>query len=167
MTTTPATRPSDWDRLVEGESILARRNEGAKVSELCSEFGYTPETLAPRVREAAQQRASVETDVQRELQNALLDDLTGRWGQQVAMAEEMARVGSLTHDMKMMMQGMALRESALRNVLSVAERRARLNGLDAPIKTESKITHETETDRAIDDLTRMMDEMVADAPPSA
>jgi hypothetical protein len=160
-------RRNKWERLVEGESILADRNTGLTVSELCTKYGYSPSTIRKRLTEAIETRIILETDRQRELMNAMLDDLTGRWGQQTNMAEEMARVGSTTQDLKLMTAGLSLRADALNGALRVAERRARLNGLDAPVRSDVHVTQATETDRAIEDLTKMMDAMVGTpgAPP--
>lgn len=137
------------DRLAEGEAILRDRALGLQVSELCSKYDVSVPTLYRRIDDALKARVAPTVDAYREEQNALLDELMHRWEQQAQAAGIMIHEGTVSESHALVDRGMTKHAEALNGMLRVSERRAKLNGLDAPAKAEVTVTMTTPIDDAV------------------
>lgn len=137
------------DRLREGEEMLRLKALGMQVSELCARFGVSRATLYRRLDDALKARVAVTVDGYREEQNRLLDLVMERWEQQLAGADAMIHEGTVKESMSLVERGMTKRGEALNSMLRVSERRAKLNGLDAPVKGELTLTVTSPIDAAV------------------
>lgn len=137
------------DRLAEGEEMLRDRALGLQVSELCAKYGVSRATLYRRLDDAVKARIAPTVDAYRESENRLLDDLMSRWQKSAAAAAVMIEAGTREENMSLVERGMARNEAALMGMLRVHERRSRLNGLDAPVKTDVHLTVSTPIDDAV------------------
>jgi hypothetical protein len=148
----------DKERLAEGEAILRDRSHGMQVSALMEKYGLSEKTVYRRLDDALAARIAPTVDAYREQQNALLDDVAEKWRQQLAGAEAMIEAGTKAENMGAVDRGVARRAEALNGMVRVSERRARLNGLDAPIKVEAHVTHSTPIDDAVSALVGELEE---------
>jgi transcriptional regulator with XRE-family HTH domain len=156
---------SEADRLREGEAILADYNRGIRQSDLAEKYGLSQQTVSRRLYQAIHARLAPTVDQYREAQNALLDDLMGMLERQYAAAEEMLRQAEIKSDGVMFDKALAHYSKAIDAFYRHVERRARLNGLDAPVKAEVTMTVTTPFDTAVAGLVAQLDEAEkADAP---
>lgn len=153
--TTPAIVAKTWggkgprERLAEGEAMLRDKALGMQASELCAKYDVSKATLYRRLDDAVKARLAPTVDAYREEQNALLDNLMSRWEAQAAAGEVMVSQGIAEESMALVDRGMTKRAEALTGMLRVSERRAKLNGLDAPVKTDVHLTVSTPIDDAV------------------
>jgi transposase len=152
LTTEQHSGKSAKDRLVEGERILTDWSAGATVSELCDRYGVSVATLYRRRDRALKARLASTVDQYRERENVTLDETMKRWMRQRDAAGEMVEAGPLASDWGLVERGMKLHADALNGITRTSERRARLNGLDAPAKAEVTVTHTTPVDAAVEAL---------------
>lgn len=128
------------DRTVEGEKMLVDREQGMRVSELCSKYNVSQATLYRRLDDALAARIVPTVDAYRERMNVALDEQMRRWEQQVEGAEAIISQGTTSESLAVVERGMAARERALLGMLRVLERRAKLNGLDAPVRVDVQVS---------------------------
>jgi transposase-like protein len=140
------------DRLQEGERILDDWSAGATVSELCDRYQVSVATLYRRRDTALKARLASTVDQYRERENVTLDNTMARWTRQRDAAAEMVAAGTRAEDWQLVEKGMNLHAKALDGIVRTSERRARLNGLDAPVKAEVTVTHTTPVDAAVEAL---------------
>lgn len=131
------------ERLAEAEAILSEFLLGTPVAILSERFELSRATIYRRVDEALAARIVPTVDEYRQQQNALLDDLTAKWRQQVDAAEVMLSDAAEQRSIVGVERAMKLRSDALAGLLRVVERRARLNGTDAPVRVEATVTDAT------------------------
>jgi hypothetical protein len=149
LTTEQNRGKSAKDRLIEGEEILRLKSLGHQVSELCDRFDISEATLYRRLDAAVKARIAPTVDAYREEQNRLLDDLMSKWSAQCDAGEVLVAHGATTEDMALVERGAKMRGDALNGMLRVSERRAKLNGLDAPVRAEVSVTVTTPVDAAV------------------
>lgn len=137
------------DRRIEGELILADYNHGMQVSALADKYAISTETVRRRIDEAVRSRVAPNVDTLREAQNALLDDLIARWKQQLDVADVMVDQAMREESAAGLERAFKLREAALNGIARVSERRAKLNGLDAPVKADVTVHTTTPVDDAV------------------
>ena len=153
---------SKRDRLAEGEQMLRDRALGMLASDLCSKYDVSKATLYRRLDEAVKARLAPTVDAYREQQNALLDDLMQRWEQQANAADVMIERGCEGEgNMSLVERGMQRRGEALAAMLRVSERRAKLNGLDAPVRGDLTVTITTPIDAAVAALVAEVEEVAS------
>lgn len=148
------TKEGQWSQFVrQGEMILRDRNAGMLPSDMCVKYNVSLSTLYRRIDQAIAARIVPTVDAYREQQNALLDDLASQWQRQIDVADVMVEQGIQQAEASTVEKGMAARERALMGMLRVAERRAKLMGLDAPVKAEITVEDVTpNVDRRVADL---------------
>jgi hypothetical protein len=144
------------DRLIEGEQLLTAYSNGHPVSELAERWGYAPSTVHNRLKAAIAARISPVVDEYREVQNAVLDDQMLKLEEQIDAARRLVALGTEQKDAGVIDRGMTQRLRAIEARTRILERRARLNGLDMPIKAEVAVTVSTPIDTAVDDLVRQL-----------
>lgn len=145
---------TDNDRLQEAEAILADRNAGMRVSEMCTKYGVSQATLYRRLDAAIASRLIPTVEAYRERQNALYDDLMAKWTKQLAVADVMAEHAMTTESMADLERAFKMRADALVGCERIAARRDRLNGLEAPVKVEARVTVSSPVDDAVAALVR-------------
>ena len=128
------------DRLIEGEKILERYNNGAKVSELCEEFGYSKQTIHERLSLAIKSRIAPTVDEYREAQNALLDDQMVKLAEQLDAVDKLVMLAMETKDAILLDKAMSQRVRAIEMRTKTAEQRAKLMGLNKPLQVEATVT---------------------------
>jgi hypothetical protein len=137
------------ERLLEGEELLRLKALGWQASALCEKFNVSRATLYRRLDDAVKARLAPTVDAYREEQNRLLDDLMGKWSAQCDAGEVLVAHGATTEDMALVERGAKMRGDALNGMLRVSERRAKLNGLDAPVRAEVSVSVTTPVDAAV------------------
>ena len=70
----------------------------------------------------------------------------------------MIEAGTKAENMGVVDKGIGRRAEALNGMTRVAERRARLMGLDAPVKVEAHVTHSSPIDDAVSALVGQLEE---------
>lgn len=145
---------SEKDRLAEGEAMLSDRIRGMRPSAMMEKYGVSQATLYRRLDAAVAARLAPTVDKYREQQNAVLDDLMARWEQQVSMGEEVVKAAIVAEDLPALERGAKMRVAALDGILRLVDRRARLNGLDMPVRVETSVVVETERDRELAEMVR-------------
>lgn len=140
---------SQKGREAEAERILRDYVRGTPVRELCDIYELSRPTIHRRIDQAIKLRVAPTVDAHREQQNALLDDLMQRWSAQCDAADAIVAEGSRTESMSLVERGMTKRAEALNGMLRVVERRAKLNGLDAPTRVEATVEVTTPVDSAV------------------
>lgn len=135
------------DRRSLGEMILAGRNRGERMHALARHFGIDEVTASNYMKLALEARIPPTVDEFRRQQNDVLDERTTMLQQQLdactaaLMADDLteARMGTM----------MTLRLSTITTMLRVDERRAKLNGLDAPMRVEAVLVEHQDEDEKV------------------
>jgi hypothetical protein len=147
------------DRLAEGERMLLDRSLGMTQSQLMEKYGYSKRTVQARLNDALNARIAHTVDDYRAQQNAALDEITSHWVDQVEQAKAMINRGAAAKSDSLVERGNRLRSDALNGLTRVGERRAKLNGLDAPTRVEKTIRVVTPIDEEIENLVRESEAM--------
>lgn len=147
------------DRLAEAEKILEDRSMGLTYQQLMDKYNYTRPTIKSRIEMALDARIAPTVDRYREQQNVALDNLARKWLEQLALAEEMAQRAVAINDDDITIKALNLRANALDGMIKVNAQRSKLNGLDAPVRSEVTIT--TPVDAEVNDLVEQMKRMNA------
>ena len=158
---------TERQRLAEAEAILSDKVNGYTVSRLMEKYDLSEKTVHRRVNEALERRLPATVESYREQQNALLDELMDDAVKHRDAADALIQLGVTANDVAVITAGMAQRAKAHDMRLRVSERRAKLNGSDAPIKTDLSVTVTTPLDTAIEGLVSQLDALdqePADAP---
>lgn len=143
---------TERERLEEGEAILVDWKRGVRTSELMTKYNLSSATIYRRMDAAIKARIAVTVDEYREGENAHLDDIRARLEQQHNAAEAMIQQGIDAEDMSLVERGMTHRLAALDRMLRLSERRAKLNGLDAPARADVTVTVTTPLDAEVSAL---------------
>lgn len=147
---------SEKDRLAEGEAILSDRANGMPVSAMIEKYGLSKATIHRRIDQAIEARLAVTVDQYREQQNAILDEQMQRVQRHMDAAVTMIELGNATGDAALLDRGLQHHLRATGMLNNTLERRARLNGLDAPIKVEAQVTVTSPIDTAVEELVQGM-----------
>lgn len=129
---------SPSDRRSLGEKVLAARNRGVKMHEVAKELGIGEATADRYMKLALEARIAPTVDEFRRQQNDRLDETMRRAEEQVdaansIIADELAKRGTDDRpNVSVILAALRERANGLALALRVDERRARLNGLDAP-----------------------------------
>jgi len=126
------------ERRLEAEKCLNLRVlEGWSIFKISQELGLSENTVARRIEAATKSREAVAVDAYREQQNHLLDDLLERHNQQLAAYEAILTTAGVSSASQF--AALAGRQQTMQGMLRLAERRARLNGTDAPVKADVRV----------------------------
>lgn len=156
---------TEKDRLVEGEKLLSRYTNGAKVSELIEEFGLSRATVHRRLTAAINARIAPTVDEYREVQNAMLDEQMAMLDEQLDAVRHLLQLAVEQKDATLIDKAMSQRLRTIEVRTKVAERRARLMGLDQPVRADVQVTVTTPLDTEVEELLARMTE--ADRAPEA
>lgn len=138
------------DRLHLGEQVLAKRNAGLTMPVIAAELGISTPTALRFLNLALAERVPPTVDEFRRQQNDRLDATQRTITENMEYADYLGRQGVAQESPAMVRDAINLRSQQVTLQLRLDERRARLNGLDAPIKVEATVTavDERETELA-------------------
>lgn len=131
---------SDAQRLAEAEQILVDRMNGVRPSELAAKYGYSRVTINKRINMAVEARLAPTVDKYREMQGAQLDEVAATLEKSRLAATELIQQAINREDIPALERGLDSLGKVMDRVLRLAERRAKLYGLDAPIKVDANVT---------------------------
>jgi cell division protein FtsB len=127
------------DRRSMGEQILARRNAGEKMYLIAAELRIGEETARSYMKLALDARIPPTVDEYRRQQNDALDERETMLRTQIDALDAMLTHPDLTQTMALAL--IAERRQTVGVLLRLDERRAKLNGTDAPVRVDATVTH--------------------------
>lgn len=150
-------------RRAEAESILSDRLAGASIYDLEQRYQLSSATIYRRMDDALEHRIAPTVDAYRAQQNEVLDRQMVRLEAQVAAADVLITTlsqggqpfGSGTPSVvetDKLDKALSTRLRAIEAIIRLTDRRAKLNGLDAPQKAEVHVTIETPADIELREL---------------
>jgi hypothetical protein len=150
------------DRLWLGEQVLAKRNRGSAMPVAAAELGISVKTAYRCLKLALAVRVPLEVDEYRRQQNDRLDETQRQIAEQIDAANELARraLEAEPPNVALFLESLKARDRAISLQLTLDQRRARLNGLDAPVQVEATVTQ-------IDPREEELAEMVREAKAAA
>lgn len=148
---------SEKDRLVQGEQILSDKANGMRISAIMEKYGLSRPTIHRRINQAIQARLALTVDQYREEQNSILDEQMQRLQRHMDAAVTMIELGNTTGDSDLIDRGLQHHLKATAVLQNTLERRARLNGLDAPVRIDAVVSLTTPVDEAVTALVRELD----------
>ncbi len=146
------------DRLALGEKVLAKRNEGWTMPMICTELGISASTAERVLKLVLAVRVPPTVDEFRRQQNDRLDQTQRTITENMEYADWLGREGVREEKPALVREAINLRTQQAALQLRLDERRARLNGLDAPVKVEATVT---QVDAAETELAAMVRETKA------
>ena len=139
------------ERRLEAEQVLLLRNQGVSMFEISQRLQIPESTAYTRLDMALKARIDPAVDEYRKQQDSELDRQYMRHEQAVLRYEDI--INANESNQAVVMGALAGREKSIQAQLRVMERKARLYGLDAPVKVEATAPAVTEQDL---DLTEML-----------
>jgi transposase len=148
------------NRRAEREAMLADQVRGMRLSQLVEKYNVSAATVSRRLKQALDERMPATVDARREQLNASLDEQLAGWQANYEAGTRLA-AGAVTVDPEtglevldtaQLERGIKIRTDALAGMARCDERRARLNGTDAPVKVEAEVTQVTPQERELRDL---------------
>jgi transposase-like protein len=145
------------------QDMLVDKQRGMSVIDIAAKYGVTRQTVYNWMREYFERYPAPEVAQYREEQNMLLDSVQGRFFDELESASILMLDARLYDeegnaldrpDPKRMDVAARIHNAALNGLLRVAERRARLNGLDAPVKANVTVTVNTALDAELEEMAR-------------
>lgn len=131
------------DRRAMGEVILAARNKGQKMYAICADLGISEPTGYTWMKLALDARIAPTVDEYRRQQNDALDERAAMLQQQIDACDAMLTTRDEEGNgpsMSLALSIMAERRQTVSALAKIDERRAKLNGLDAPVRTDVTLT---------------------------
>lgn len=151
---------SNIDRRAIGEKILDGRNRGRTMHEMVAEHGISEPSGYRYMKLALDARIAPTVDEFRRQQNDSLDLTERQNEEQLELAEHLARKGAELNNYDLILKAAAMRSQAIQVRVRIAERRAKLNGLDAPVQVKAEVVHLSEVDAELADIVRQAEEKV-------
>jgi hypothetical protein len=149
---------SDKEKLAEAEGMLRDRGLGLTQVELMNKYQVSRATLHRRLDYAIAHVLPTSVEAYRAQQNDLIDLAMSRLGHSLQQSDLMAEIAAESRNFRMLEIVITKRLEILALYL---ERRAKLNGLDAPTRLEGEVHHvHTEVDQETADLIRAAKERV-------
>lgn len=150
-----------WERRELGEEIITRRNRGQTMYDIAADLGIGERTAYRYMDDALDARIVPKVDQFRKVENERLDYTDRQNEEQIHTADAIIREGAIRRDADMVLKGAKLRGEALALRVRIAERRAKLNGLDAPIVVQATHTFVDENESELQDMIREAQAKVA------
>lgn len=125
-----------YDRRSLGEQVITRRNAGEKMHVIAEDLGLSVKTCYAYMDLCLAERVALAVDEHRKLANDRLDETQAEISRQLDQANALARMGIEENRPSWVERGIAQRAQALALQLRLEERRAKLNGLDAPVRVD-------------------------------
>ena len=142
------------DRRQMGEQILEARNRGRTMYEITRQLGISEKTGYRYLDQALDARITPKVDEYRKQQNDALDQTERMNEEQIELAEHLARKGAMLGKPDLILRASAMRAEAIRTRIRISERRAKLNGLDAPVVVQATVQHLGEMDAELAEMVR-------------
>lgn len=143
-----------YERMAAAERILDGRNRGRQMHELATAEGITVRTAYRYLDAALARRETPKVEEFRKQQNDSLDLTERQNEEQMEAAEYIAKEAAKTSNFDLILKAAAMRQQAIKTRLYIAERRAKLNGLDAPVQVQATVTHLSEVDAELAAMVR-------------
>lgn len=141
------------DRMAIGERVLlARVTHRELMADIAKREGISVPTAYRYMRAALERREIEAVDVYRKHENEALDSIERQNDEQIVLAERLAAKALDAGNLDGIVKAAMLRDRAISQRIRLAERRARLNGLDAPVQVQATVTHLGEVDAELADL---------------
>lgn len=138
------------------ERILRAYNEGRTVSEMAEEFDIPVLRVEHIVEVACSRRVKLDPRMHRLAQNQLLDDQLALLVEQERAVGQLIQLGIERQNPEVIENGLIQRNRVIETRMRIAERRAKLNGLDKPVQVETTVLHTSVVDEAVALLTEQM-----------
>lgn len=142
------------DRLAMGEKVLAHRNNGWTMPMICKNLEVSPATARRALELVLAERIPPTVDEFRRQQNDRLDQTQRTITENLELADRIGRMGVEQDSVKLVEQAIAIRSQQIALQLRLDERRARLNGLDAPVKVDATVTQVDPADAELAEMIR-------------
>lgn len=152
---------NEKDRLAQGEAILSDKINGMPMSAIMEKHGVSLSTAHRRIDRAVAARIAPTVDAYREQMNAAYDEQVERINRHLVAAMVMVEQATVAGDMDLMDRGMVHHLKAIEQLNRTREAQRRLNGLDAPVRTDVHLTVTTPLDASIESLVSQLDAPVA------
>lgn len=131
-------RQTEAEKRAQGERILDARNRGDQMHTIAAREGIAERTAYRRMDDAVNARVFPTVDEYRRQQDIALDLELRRSDETLAAANAMLSSDEVSTDT--ILKALELRQKVSATRIRVMERRAKLMGLDAPIKAEVQAT---------------------------
>lgn len=144
-------------RLALGEKVLSLRNQGQTLRSVCQELGISRATAQRYMDLALDWRIPPTVDLYRRQANDRLDATQREIEEQLEIANALGRqayADPSSVNVKLITEAASLRNQAIALQLRLDERRAKLNGLDAPVRADITVTQVDETDAEMAEMIR-------------
>jgi len=145
------------DRRSKGEFILSQRNKGQKMVAIAHDLGVSEPTAYAWMKLALAARIAPTVDEYRAQQNDTLDERAAMLQQQIDACDAMLTAKDDEGNgpsANMVLSIMSARASYVALLLRLDERRAKLNGLDAPVRADVTVTHQDGEDAELQQIIR-------------
>lgn len=142
------------ERREMGERLLSMRNRGVKHWEACKELGISEPTGHRYIDLVLSYRIPPTVDDYRKQQNDALDETQQKIDEQFGIAATIGRQGMEVDSPVLLEKAASIRANAISLQLRLDERRARLNGLDAPVKVDATVTTHDVADVELQEMIR-------------
>lgn len=140
------------DGLQVSERILDMYAHGASVPQMMAEFGMKKESIVQHIHDALENRVSHKADEAREVVNKGIDQQLQAVQRHLEAAEQMIADASSKSDLPALEKAMAHHLKAIEARTRILERRAKLNGLDAPVRIDARVEMTTPADAELQAL---------------
>lgn len=142
------------DRRSIGEQILSGRNKGQTMHELARQFGISEPSAYRYMALALDARIAPTVDAFRAQQNDRLDATQRVIDENMTAADALGRRAIEESSVALLERAVILRNQTAALQLRLDERRAKLNGLDAPIKVDATVTTQDVADTELQAMIR-------------
>lgn len=150
-----------YQRRELGEEIITRRNRGETMYEIAKALNIGERTAYRYMDDALDARIVPKVDQLRKHENEKLDRTERQNEEQIDTAEAIIREGAIRRDAEIVLKGAKLRGEALALRVRIAERRAKLNGIDAPIVVQASVTVNDPNESELQEMIREAQAKVA------
>lgn len=140
------------DTALLNEKILEKYCDGIAVAMIQQEFGLSRAQVIGHINGALENRLSHKADEAREIVNKSLDQQMELARKHLDAAEQMLAAATLREDLPAMEKALGHHLKAIEARTRIIERRAKLNGLDAPVRIDAKVEMSTPADAELQAL---------------
>lgn len=141
-------------RRSQGEQILSLRNQGIVMHEAARMVGITEQRAYAYMKLALDARLVPTVDEFRQQQNDRLDATQRIIENNLEVSDALGRRAVTEENADLMIEAVKLRNLAVASMLRLDERRAKLNGLDAPIRVDAVVTTQDVADSELQQMIR-------------
>lgn len=142
------------DRRALGEQILAGRNKGQTMHAISRELGISEPSAYRYMNMALEARIAPTVDAFRAQQNDRLDETQRVIDENMRAADILGRRAVEEDSPALLERAVTLRNQTAALQIRLDERRAKLNGLDAPIKVDAVVTTQDIADAELQAMIR-------------